>query len=105
MQIPLGRIGAHLASGRLHGVAVSATRVATGAAVTFYQAAKLARPWHAERNMVPVPTQITRDHVLASAAIPLLFPPVAIDGDTYMVVCARWCRYRQRFTSAPIDCW
>lgn len=83
MQIPLGRIDEHLASGRLHGAAVSATRVATGAAVIFYQTAKLARPWHVQANLVPVATRITTDHVLASAAIPLLFPPVEIDGEKY----------------------
>lgn len=82
-QIPFERIDQHLASGRLHGVALSATRVATGAAVIFYQVAKLARPWQSEPNLVPIATPITADHVLASAAIPLLFPPVTLDGETY----------------------
>ena len=82
-QLPLRRIDEHLASGRLRGVAVSATRVATGAAVIFYQAAKLARPWQPEANLVPVAARITIDHVVASTAIPLLFPPVEIEGDAY----------------------
>jgi NTE family protein len=82
-RIPLGRIGEHVASGRLYGVAVSATRVATGAAVIFHQAAKLARAWQLEANLVPIATQITADHVLASAAIPLLFPTVEVDHDWY----------------------
>jgi len=34
-------------------------------------------------ELVPVATQITAEHVLASAAIPLLFPGVVIDGETY----------------------
>jgi NTE family protein len=82
-RIPLHRIGEHLASGRLRGVAVSATRVSTGAPTIFYQAAEPVRSWHRETNMVPIATQITADHVLASAAIPLLFPTVEIAGDRY----------------------
>lgn len=82
-RIPLEQIGAHLAAGRLRGVAVSATRVATGAAVTFYQTAKLARRWQSEPTLEPIATRIEIDHVLASAAIPLLFPPVEIGGETY----------------------
>lgn len=82
-RIPLARIAEHLAAGRLRGVAVTATRVATGAAAIFHQTANLARPWQAEANLVPIATRITIDHVLASAAIPLLFPTVEIDGDKY----------------------
>ncbi|HEU4730174.1 MAG TPA: patatin-like phospholipase family protein [Kofleriaceae bacterium] len=82
-RIPLPRVADHLASGRLLGVAVSATRVATGEAVIFHHASSLARPWRAEPNLIPVATHITANHVLASAAIPLLFPTVEIGGDRY----------------------
>lgn len=82
-RIPLGRIDEHLAAGRLRGVAVSATRVTTGAAVIFHHTANLARPWQSEVNLVSIATRISADHVLASAAIPLLFPTVEIDGDRY----------------------
>ena len=82
-QIPFGRIADHLAAGRLRGLAISATRVSTGAAAIFYQTAEPARPWPLETNVVPIATHLTADHVLASAAIPLLFPTVTIDGDAY----------------------
>jgi len=82
-RIPFHRIADHVAAGRLRGVAVSATRVATGEAVIFHQAEQLAEPWNPAPNLVPVATQITAEHVLASAAIPLLFPGVVIDGETY----------------------
>ena len=82
-RIPLDRIAAHLTAGRLRGVAVSATRVSTGAAVIFHQTAEPTRPWLHDASLLPVATPLTAAHVLASAAIPLLFPTVAIDGDRY----------------------
>jgi NTE family protein len=82
-RIPFERIGEQLAAGRLRGAAISATRVETGAAVIFHQTKKLARPWQSEPNLVPLATRITAEHVLASAAIPLLFPPVEVEGHKY----------------------
>ena len=81
-RIPLRRIDDHLASGRLRGVAVMATRVANGAAAIFHHTANPVRPW-LEPNVLPIATPITPAHVAASAAIPLLFPTVQIDGDKY----------------------
>lgn len=80
-QIPIERLADQLRSGHLRGVAVSATRVATGAACVFYDAQVTG--WRAPPNIVPVPTRLTDDHVLASAAIPLLFPAVQIEGEAY----------------------
>lgn len=80
---PLARIDAHLAARRLDGIAVSATRVATGAAVVFHRGATPATTWSREPNVVAIETPVTELHVLASASIPLLFPPVVIDGDAY----------------------
>ena len=81
-QIPLHRIPDHISAGRLQGLALTATRVATGAAVVFYDA-HLERPWRVERNLEAIPTRLTADHVLASAALPLLFPAVTIAGEAY----------------------
>ncbi len=74
---PLERIAEHLRSGRLHGVAVSATRVADGAAMVFHQGVAVT-PWLPRELVRPVATHIGVEHVLASASIPLLFPPVQI---------------------------
>jgi len=82
-RIPFHRIADHVASGRLRGAAVTATRVATGEAVIFHHAGEIARPWHGSPNLCAVATTITRDHVLASASIPLLFPPVQIGEEMY----------------------
>jgi NTE family protein len=67
----------------LGGLAISATRVATGVAVVFYRGAMAVPPRSHEPNVVAIETSVTDRHLLASAAIPLLFPPVAIDGDAY----------------------
>ena len=82
--IPFGRIAEHLRAGRLDGLAVAATQVATGRAVIFFEAARSPQPWVGDPNLVPVPEEIGLEHVLASAAIPLLFPAVTIDGEPYV---------------------
>lgn len=80
--LPIDRIATHLASGALRGVAVSATHVATGHAAVFYQTACPVPPWQAD-GTIAIPTQLSVAHAMASAAIPLLLPPVTIDGDLY----------------------
>jgi NTE family protein len=79
---PLARIGEHLRTGRLRGVAVSATRVANGEAVVFHDGVDV-QPWLPHELVTPVATRLTLQHVLASAAIPLLFPAVKIGTEVY----------------------
>lgn len=80
--LPVERIEAHLTAGLLRGVAISATHVATGRATVFYQAAGDVPPWEAD-NAIGVPVRLGPAHAMASAAIPLLLPPVTIGGDLY----------------------
>jgi NTE family protein len=71
----------NLAEGRLRAFAVTTTSYATGQAMTFAQLAP-DRPdvrWHRPYRM-GCSAVIRVDHVMASAAIPLLFPAVQIDG-------------------------
>ncbi|MBS2027645.1 MAG: patatin-like phospholipase family protein [Deltaproteobacteria bacterium] len=83
-QIPFGQLGPNLAQGRVTGVSVSTTHVATGRTVVFTQrrertvAARSSDPTVVTREVVLGP-----EHAMASAAIPLLFPAVRIDGDHY----------------------
>lgn len=72
----------HIANGNLRGVAVTATSYATGTAITFFDAAQDVRPWSRSARM-GLPAPLTMHHILASAAIPILFPPVRIDGCFY----------------------
>src|SRR5690606_14275856 len=59
---PLHRIGEHIAAGRIHGVAVSATRVANGDAFVFFEG-KPERPWSARELVTPVATTLRLEHV------------------------------------------
>lgn len=69
----------NLDSGRLHAFGVTATSYLTGTALTFFDGAKSLQPW--QRNTrAGVRRRVGVDHVLASAAIPLFFPPVNIGG-------------------------
>jgi len=70
-----------LAAEHLRAVAVTAFGYESGQAVTFYQGRGTIDAWLRHRR-IGVPTPLTVDHLLASAAIPLLFAPVRL-GDEY----------------------
>jgi NTE family protein len=70
-------IGESIAAGDLFAAAVSATSYHSGRSFTFVQG----RPGHpvwARARRVALSTEITHEHVSASAAIPIVFPPVRI---------------------------
>lgn len=82
--IPFERITEHLRSGLLTGVTVSTTHVTTGTTVVFVARAKPGLPrWSRDRKVVAHSAELRLDHALASGAIPLMFPAVAIDGEFY----------------------
>ncbi len=87
-EIPIGRMRRHLRAGRLRGVAVSATNYHTGSGVTFFEGAADIEPW-TRSTRIGVRARITVDHVMASAAIPVFFPPVALAGSFYGDGCVR----------------
>lgn len=66
-----------IASGALRGLAVTASGYTCAMATTFFQAEPGITPWRRARRR-GLPTQITKEHLLASAALPLLFPSQAI---------------------------
>ncbi len=87
-EIPLARRRRHVRAGRLRGVAVSATNYVTGNGVTFFEAAADVQPW-TRSTRVGIRARITSDHVMASAAIPVFFPPVPIGGAFFGDGCVR----------------
>ncbi len=87
-ELSLVRMRRHLRAGRIHGVAVSATNYHTGDGVTFFEAPPDVHPW-ARSTRVGVRARISAAHIMASAAIPVFFPPVAIHGAFFGDGCIR----------------
>ncbi len=85
-QTPWSQIHEHVSSGRLDAVAVAATDIACGETHVFVDAAPHLRinTELAHDEFVFVPTELSFRHVLASASLPLLFPPVEISRRWYM---------------------
>ena len=73
-----GAVGRHISSGILDGLAVTASNYSTGEATTFFQAQPELLAWHTRRRH-SVPAIIGVPHLLASSALPLLFPAERID--------------------------
>src|SRR5262249_32705377 len=83
--MPRGAIAEAIARGHLYALAITATSYHSGRPFPFVQG-RAAHPVWAKSRRVVMPVEITADHVCASAAIPLVFPPVAINcagGDLY----------------------
>ncbi len=87
-ELSLVRMRRHLRAGRIHGVAVSATNYHTGDGVTFFEAPPDVPTW-ARSTRVGVRARISAAHIMASAAIPVFFPPVAIHGAFFGDGCIR----------------
>lgn len=76
-------VDAMLKNGHLKGLAVTASNYSTGEATTFFESSIESLYWH-DRRRDSVRTCIGVSHLLASAALPLLFPPQRI-GNEYFV--------------------
>jgi NTE family protein len=63
--------------GRLHAVAVTATSYHSGRSFTFVEGRPGHAIWQKSRRLV-LPVTLTPRHVLASCAIPIVFPPVRV---------------------------
>lgn len=69
-------------SGQLHGVAVTASGYTCASAISFYQAAASVLPWKRDRRRGQ-PAALTVGHLLASAALPLIFPAERIGAEFF----------------------
>ena len=75
--IDLDRIDRLIADGHLKALAVSASSYTSGSHVTFFQSDSAPAPW-IRSNRLAVQESLTMAHLLASAAIPFMFPAVTL---------------------------
>ncbi len=75
--VPMARLPSMLARRHLRAVAVSASSYTQGDHHTFYQSAVPVSPW-VRSQRVAVQTQLVHELLLASAAIPFVFPAVRL---------------------------
>lgn len=81
-ELSQGSIAAQIDAGRLRAVSVSATDYDSGFGVTFVQGTPETVLWRRFRRASEA-TTLRADHLMASSAIPLLFPPTKIDQRWY----------------------
>jgi NTE family protein len=75
--VPLERLPMMLAQRQLHALAVTASSYTTGEHYTFYDVATPCEPWQRSQR-VAAPSPIRWEHLLASSAIPFVFPATRI---------------------------
>ena len=95
--LDLPRLDANLESGRLHALAITASSYSSGHHLTFYQSAARVEPWVRHQRMA-MATQIGVEHLLASSAIPFVFPAVPL----YLAGHREFCGDGSMRQSAPI---
>lgn len=79
--LQLHGIATAIEQGDLRGLSVTASGYSRAAAISFYQAADIP-PWHRARRSGE-PVNITVPHLLASAALPVLFPAELIGNEYF----------------------
>ncbi|MDO8208390.1 MAG: patatin-like phospholipase family protein [Gallionella sp.] len=80
--LPCDKIQKCIDAGVLHALGITASGYGSGQSVTFYQGAKGIHPWKRARRL-GVPTMIETRHLMASAAIPFVFPAVRINREYF----------------------
>jgi len=71
-----------IAKGALHAVSVSASGYESGDNINFFQGHPSAEPWRRVQR-IGIRAQITVDHLLASSAIPFIFPATKIHREFF----------------------
>ncbi|MGL1834232.1 patatin-like phospholipase family protein [Rhodocyclaceae bacterium SMB388] len=80
--IDFDAIDRSIASGGLHAVSVSASGYSSGESLAFFQAAPEVPPWQRAQR-IGVRTRLGIEHLLATSAIPFVFPAVRINREYF----------------------
>ncbi|MCV2348733.1 patatin-like phospholipase family protein [Paucibacter sp. Y2R2-4] len=78
--IQMERVEQMLAEGHMQALAISGSSYTSGQHVTFYQTHKPFEPWLRSQR-IAVKAKLTVEHLLASSAIPFIFPAETLDLD------------------------
>lgn len=81
-KVPFYQIQHQIDTGQLHSLGITAVNYSTGTSKTFFQGHPSIDPWHRMRRRSER-TLIETDHIMASTALPLLFPPIKIKDRYY----------------------
>ena len=76
------RIQDAIDNGFLDAVTVTAAGYATARSTSFFQAAPRHRSW-ARTRRIGIPGDLHLDHLMASIAVPMIFPPVQLDSEYF----------------------
>ncbi len=80
--IPLEKISRNIEEQVIQAFAITATNYASNRNITFVEQNTTYTPWR-RVNRESRSTNLTVEHIMASAAIPVLFPPIKIDNAYY----------------------
>ena len=80
--IDLHHLPHRIRDGYLHALCITAMNYESGQSINFFQGKSSIIPW-SRRRRVGVPTELTHKHLMASSALPAIFPAVRIDSDVF----------------------
>jgi NTE family protein len=78
-RVRFGRLPALMQDGHLQALAITASSYSTGEHITFFQSGAGISPWVRNQRLAQH-SPLSVPHLLASAAIPFVFPAVRLDG-------------------------
>ena len=78
-RLDLGRLPTLLEQGHLQALAITASSYSTGEHVTFYDSCQAVTPW-VRNQRLSQHGRLTHEHLLASSAIPFIFPAMRLEG-------------------------
>jgi len=87
-ELQLDKLPQFFKNGVLRGVSVSATNYMSGTAISFFDGVEEIEPW-VRSTRIGVRSPLTAEHVMASSAIPVFFPPVQLENAMYGDGCIR----------------
>ena len=80
--LDFGRIAQAIESGALHSVSITCSGYSSGQSVSFFQGRAGLEGWRRSQR-IGAPAAITLDHLMASSAIPFIFPAVHLNREWF----------------------